>query len=111
MSGAADPMLSFPAGTVFTPYSVVRNVSDLPISISATLWWMEAGTARSAQVPKITVLPKVTQNLDLHSMMSAAGLKNFNGSFNLVLDVPSRLGGLLMASGSVDQSHTYVFEA
>jgi hypothetical protein len=110
MSGAADPMLSFPAGTVFTPYSVVRNVSDLPISISATLWWMEAGTARSAPVPKITVLPKVTQSLDLHSMMSAAGLKNFNGSFNLILDVPSRLGGLLMASGSVVQSHTYVFE-
>ncbi len=27
MSGAADPMMSFPAGTVFAPYLVARNVS------------------------------------------------------------------------------------
>ena len=41
--------------------------------------------------------------------MAAAGLKYFNGSVNLVLDTQGQKG-LLTASGSVDQTNTYVFE-
>ncbi len=33
MVGAADPMMLFPAETVFTPYSLAHNVSDLPVSL------------------------------------------------------------------------------
>ncbi len=39
-----------------------------------------------------------------------AGLKDFNGSVNLILDTKAQAGGLLMSSGSVDQKNTYVFE-
>lgn len=49
MVGAADPMMRFPAGTTFTPYSVLRNVSTSPISVTPALWWMQAGTAESSQ--------------------------------------------------------------
>jgi hypothetical protein len=38
MSGAADPMMKFPAGTTFTPYSILRNTSDAPISLTPTVW-------------------------------------------------------------------------
>ncbi len=110
MRGAADPMMSFPAGTVFAPYSVLRNLSDQPIPVTPTLWWMEGAAARSAQLPQFTVPPHRTQNMDMSSLLSSAGLKNFNGSVNLVLDTKAQPGALLMASGSVDQKNTYVFE-
>ncbi|MBV9759862.1 MAG: hypothetical protein JO340_04800, partial [Acidobacteriaceae bacterium] len=58
MTGLADPMMGFPAGTTFTPYSVLRNVSDEAISITPRLYWMQAGAAHSAKLPAFTLSPK-----------------------------------------------------
>jgi hypothetical protein len=102
--------MGFPAGTTFTPYSVVRNISDKPIQLTPTLWWMEAGQPRSAPSRLITVPPGQTQDLDPASLLAAAGLKNFNGSVNLVLDMHGTPGSLLPVAGSVDHKNTYVFE-
>jgi hypothetical protein len=110
MSGLADPMMNFPSGTMFTPYSVLRNVSDQPISVTPTLWWMQGGAAHSAQLATWTATPHQTQTLDVLGLMPSAGLKNFNGSVNLVLDTKGPQGALLLSSGSVDQKYTYVFE-
>jgi hypothetical protein len=110
MAGAADPMMLFPAGTTFTPYSVLRNVSDAPVSVTPTLWWMEGGASHSIRLPRINLLPHQTESLDVMSLLSVSGLKNFNGSFNLVFDGEVRRGALVLASGSVDQTNTYVFE-
>lgn len=110
MAGAADPMMLFPAGTTFTPYSVLRNVSDAPVSVTPTLWWMEGGAPHSARLPRINLLPYQTESLEVMSLLSVSGLKNFNGSFNLVFDGEARRGALVLASGSVDQTNTYVFE-
>ncbi len=110
MAGAADPMMSFPAGTVFTPYSVVRNITDQPIAVTPTLWWMAAGAPHSARLTQFSLPPQATQSLPVQSLMAQAGLKDFNGSVNLVLEVGGKADGLLMASGSVDQTNTYVFE-
>jgi hypothetical protein len=109
MTGAADPMMSFPAGTTFTPYSMVRNISDQPIHATPTLWWMEGSAPKSAALHSILISPGQTQNLDVPSMLVSAGLKNFNGSVNLVLDLQGPPRSLLMANGSVDQKNTYVF--
>src|SRR6266568_2760478 len=110
MVGAADPMMLFPAGTTFTPYSVLRNISDAPMTVTPTLWWMAAGSARSAVFPSLALRPGRSQSLNLMSLISAAGLKNFSGSVNLAFDVQGKESGLLLAAGSVDQSGTYVFE-
>jgi hypothetical protein len=110
MVGAADPMMSFPAGTTFTPYSVLRNTSGLPITVTPTLWWMQAGASHSAPLAAMSLLPYQTQTLDVTSMLSRAGLKNFNGSVNLAFDSQGKMDGLLIAAGSVDQTGTYVFE-
>jgi hypothetical protein len=107
MSGAADPMMQFPAGTTFTPYSVLRNVSDQPATLTPTIYWMAGAAARSTRLRSLTLPPFQTQRLDVPALLTAAGLPNFNGSFNLVFDVE---GSVLMASGSVDQKNTYVFE-
>jgi hypothetical protein len=103
-------MMSFPAGTVFTPYAGVRNVSNQPVTVTPTLWWMQGASANSAQLGAVTLAPHQTQNLEVPSLIARAGLKNFNGSVNLILDTKGQEGALLMASGSVDQKNTYVFE-
>jgi hypothetical protein len=110
MNGVADPMLSFPANTVFTPYSVVRNVSNQPASVSPTLWWMEGAQPRSALLPQITVPAHRTVNLNVPGLMTSGGLKHFNGSFNLILDMNAQAGAITMNGGSVDAKNTYVFE-
>ncbi len=110
MSGAADPMMLFPAGTTFTPYSVLRNVSDAALSITPTLWWMEGGTPHSALLPQITLPSLQTQSLDVASLLALFGPKNFNGSFNLAFETQAPFGSLVTAAGSVDQTGTYVFE-
>ncbi len=109
MAGAADPMMHFPAGTTFTPYSILHNNSTGPLSVTPTLWWMQAGNASSFHLPQFTMLPDETRSLNLPSLLSSAGLKNFNGSFNVVFDTQGS-PGLLIAGGSVDQTNTYVFE-
>jgi hypothetical protein len=107
MSGAADPMMQFPAGTTFTPYSLLRNVGEQPAMVTPSIYWMEGGNARSSRLQTMKLQPYQTQSLDVPALLSFAGLQNFNGSFNLVFDVE---GSVLMASGSVDQKNTYVFE-
>jgi len=62
------------------------------------------------QLPQVALAPHQTLKLALPELLSAAGLKNFQGNFNLVFDTNGPQGALLMASGSVDQSNTYVFE-
>ncbi len=111
MSGAADPMMKFPAGTAFTPYSIVRNISDQPVSIALSLYWMEGGAAKAAQLQRLTIPPHRTRDLDAPSFLAMSGLKNFNGSVSLILDVQGNPHSLLMTGGSVDQTDTYVFES
>jgi hypothetical protein len=110
MSGAADPMMAFPSGTVFTPYSVVRNISDQPATVTPSLWWMAGGAPKSAHLPAITLPPHRTVDLNAPAMLAAAGLKDFNGSVNLILDTKGQDGALALTGGSVDQKYTYVFE-
>jgi Big-like domain-containing protein len=109
MNGPADPMLAFPAGIVFTPYTVLRNASSAPLIATPTFWWMAGGTAHSAQLPALTLHASETRMLDVPGMLTAAGLKNFSGSGSLVFDVQGNPAGLLMAGGSVDQKYSYVF--
>ena len=37
MTGPVDPMLHFPQGIIFTPYTVLRNISSAPLTIAPTL--------------------------------------------------------------------------
>ena len=109
MNGPADPMLAFPAGIVFTPYTVLRNASSGPLVATPKFWWMAGGTARSAQLPALTLHAGETRMLDVPGMLIAAGLKKFSGTGSLVFDVQGNPAGLLMAGGSVDQKYSYVF--
>jgi hypothetical protein len=99
MVGAADPMMSFPSDTVFTPYTVVRNVEEQPISVVPTLYWMERGESRATTLPALTLSPHKSQSIDLTALLSSAGLKNYNGMVNLILETEHRSQGLIIAAG------------
>ncbi len=109
MTGAADPMMRFPAGTIFTPYSVLGNASNQPLVVTPTVYWMQAGTSHSAQLQQVTLAPQSLSDLNAPGLLGAAGLTQFNGDVNLELDVQGPSHSLLFAAGSVDQKNTYVF--
>jgi hypothetical protein len=111
MTGEADPMMRFPAGTRFTPYFVLRNVTSQAYSIQPKLYWVENAASHSIQLPQVSIPPSAAMDLNLASLMSASSLRNFNGSITLTFDFEGQRGALVMAGGSVDQKNTYVFEA
>jgi hypothetical protein len=105
MTGPADPMMQFPAGVTFTPYAVLRNVSNATVVATPAVWWMAGGAAKSAQLTPISLNAFQSRTLNVPALLASAGLKNFSGSLNLVFDVVGNTGGLLMAGGSVDQNN------
>jgi IPT/TIG domain len=58
----------------------------------------------------IQLQPSQSQALNVPVMLSQAGLSDYNGSFNLVLDGDFKPKSVLSAAGSVDETKTYVFE-
>jgi hypothetical protein len=111
MTGAADPTMHFPAGTIFTPYTIVRNPSSATISVTPTLHWMQGGGPHSAQLPLLSLQPYGSLSLSLSSYLAKAGLGTFSGDVNLTLHVQSPPQQVLIAGGSVDHANTYVFAA
>lgn len=109
MTGAADPMMAFPAGTVFSPYSLIRNPSSEAASVTPTMWWMDGASPHSAKLQSFVVSPSSIYSIDLPGMLKSAGLGNFNGSVNLVLNIKGPTSSLILTSGSVDRKNTYVF--
>jgi hypothetical protein len=109
MAGAADPMMRFPAGTTFTPYSVLRNPSAQTISVTPALYWTQAAAPHSARLKPVTVAPYQALDLGVPALLAAAGLQHFNGEITLALDVQGPPHQILLAGGSVDRSGTYVF--
>lgn len=110
MTGPADPMMRFPAGTTFTPYTVLRNVSSSVLRVSPTVWWMAEGVAHSSPLPTISLSPYQTQTTDVPGLLAAAGIKQSTGTIQLEFEVQGNTGGLLLSAGSVDKTNTYVFE-
>jgi hypothetical protein len=73
MTGAADPMMSFPVGTSFIPYSVLRNISDQAVSVVPTFYWMAGSAAHSAPLAQLTLAPSQTLALDMSNLGPVTG--------------------------------------
>ena len=91
------------------PYSLARNVSSQAVTVTPTVWWMSGASPHSARLQRVTVMPYHSIDLHAGSLLAGAGLRNLNGSVNLVLDVEGPARALVFASGSVDLKNTYVF--
>lgn len=115
MLGKPDPMMmpGFPNDTAFSPYLALRNTTEKPLDVSLQVNYMtgmQGSMPVTKSLPTQHLAPFEAKQLDLQGPLTAAGLKNFNGSINLSASFTGKAGDLVLATGSVDQTGTYVFE-
>src|SRR6266478_4149156 len=117
MLGKPDPMMmpGFPKETAFSVYLSLRNTTEKPLDVALQLNYMSGtGMRGSAPVarnlPMQHLAPLEARQVDLQGALNAVGLKNFSGSINLSTSFTGKAGDLVLATGSVDQTGTYVFE-
>lgn len=114
MVGKPDAMMmpGFPADTKFAPYLALRNTTAKPIDVALQLNYMpmmEGATPVNQPLPVQRLHPFQAKLVDLDSMIEAAGLPTFSGTINLDVSFTGEGGDLVVASGSVDQTGSYVF--
>jgi hypothetical protein len=112
MAGKPDAVMmpGFPTGTRFTPYTVLRNTTAKPLDISLALNYTHGTTPVNRNLPAQRLRPFEAKIVDLPSTLHAEGLKTFDGTINLALAFTGRASDLVLATGGVDQTGTYVFE-
>ncbi len=117
MLGKPDPMMmpGFPKETTFSAYMSLLNTTERPLDIALQLNYMPGtgmpgGAPVTRNLPAQHLAPFEAKQVELQGALNAAGLKNFNGSINLSTSFTGRGGDLILATGSVDQTGTYVFE-
>ncbi len=117
MLGKPDPMMmpGFPSETTFSIYLSLRNATERPLDVPLQLnYTPEMGMGGAVPVtrnlPTEHLAPFEAKQVDLQGPLNAAGLKSFNGSINLSTSFTGHAGDLIIATGSVDQTGTYVFE-
>ena len=117
MLGKPDPMMmpGFPKETSFSVYVSLRNTTEKPLDMALQLNYtsgmgMDGSMPVTRNLPAQHLAPFEAKQVDLQGPLSAAGLKNFNGSINLSTSFTGHGGDLVVATGSVDQTGTYVFE-
>jgi len=109
MNGAPDPMMMFPAGTQFHVYIAVRNISLQKLPVVATIYYMNGESATTVSLPPINLGPNETRFLTSDDLARYANIGD-NQPLNLVVKYHGRPSDLIVATGSIDQSKTYVFE-
>lgn len=110
MVGPPDPSAGFPSGTQFGPYLALRNTTANPLDVGSTLNYMVGSTPKSVLLPPLKLRPYETRYFNLDGLFESTGLRNLPDSLNLSLTFVGLPGDLVVATGSVDQSGTYVFE-
>jgi Bacterial Ig-like domain (group 2) len=109
MVGHPDPAMKFPNGTVFFPYTYLRNVSASPMKVDRALYYtLAGGGGQRVKLPSLTINAggAVHVPLDLGSI----GLGGYNGQITESFSTVSNPGDLIVATGSTDQTANYVFE-
>ncbi len=112
MVGKPDPMMmpGFPASTEFSLYLAVRNTTERPLNAAFQLNYMNGASIVTRNLPNLQLRPFEATQVDMRSILKSAGLAKFSGMVNLSVSYTGHTGDLLLASGSVDQTGTYVFE-
>jgi len=117
MLGKPDPMMmpGFPKETTFSVYLSLRNASEKPLDVALQLNYtpgigMTGGAPITRNLPSQHLASFEAKQVGLQGPLDAAGLQNFNGSINLSTSFTGHSGDLVIATGSVDQTGTYVFE-
>jgi hypothetical protein len=110
MLGAPDPMMKFPASTQFGVYLALRNTTPRPVLVDPTLYYMQGSDVVKAPLNRLILAAREARHWTPEEFAAELGLSNFSGMINLVLSYQGSPRDVIMASGSIDQTKTYVFE-
>jgi hypothetical protein len=112
MLGKPDPMMmpGFSTETRFTPYLALRNTTNAPMDVGLLLNYMTGATPVNRSLPTQRLRAFESRNVNLGPILDQVGLRVFNGSINLGFSYMGQGGDLIVATGSVDQTGSYVFE-
>lgn len=109
MTGFPAPAMNFPSWVRFTPYVILRNTTRRPMSLNPVLYLANTGQSQSFQLPNELLAPHEARQLDIAASLAKLHLQNFDGFINLTYSYQGAIGDVVMATGSVDQTGTYVF--
>jgi hypothetical protein len=109
MIGTQDPEMQFPQGTRFAPYIVLRNTSKQNLSVTVKAAYSKGSAPTELLLQNVSLPAKGVQQSDMTTLLTQVGLSNLNGYLNLEASFKGGVGDLLVATGSVDQTGTYVF--
>ncbi|MGI8785805.1 MAG: Ig-like domain-containing protein [Acidobacteriota bacterium] len=108
LAGRPEPEAGFPPGTRFLPYATLRNTTTKPLLVTPVLHYMTASQPVSRPLSEQELGPLETRQIDFQSLLGTLYSQNF--SVNLTLSFSGQAGDLIVATGSVDGTGTYVFE-
>lgn len=104
MVGAPDPMMMFPSGTNFHPYAFVRNIGTQPIVLNPVVYLEDSTDLKLAP---LVVPPNSVAEVPVAQAAMKAQAKDM---ITLALHASGDPRFLLVQTGSIDESGTYVFE-
>jgi hypothetical protein len=110
MVGAGDVGAGFPAGTIFSPYAVLRNTTSKRLAVRPEVSFMAGSQPVTRSLPPQQLLPFETRRLAIEQFLPKLGLKGFRGMINLAATFEGRWDDLLLTTGSTDPSGNFVFE-
>ena len=108
--GQPNPAAGFPAGTKFAAYAVLRNTASVALQVSPSLYYMAGGEPGALVLPAQNLEPFQAKQIPLEAVLASGGLAAYKGDVTLTLSFTGQPGDLVVATGSVDQTGTYVFE-
>jgi hypothetical protein len=107
MAGKPDPMEGFPSTVSFSMFGFARNTNSTPVTVHSLANYMDNSGPHNIALPDQTLQPGEARNLNL---ASAVQLPFQNGSVNLSFTFSAPCDSLLLETGSVDTTGSYVFE-
>jgi len=109
MIGSQNPEMQFPQSTQFIPYVILRNTASRNLSVALKATYLSGPTPVDVPLGNILLSSEEVRRLDVMALLEKSGHAGLNGYLNLETTFTGDVRNLLIASGSFDQTGTYVF--
>lgn len=111
MVNKQDPVFGFPATTVFSPFTAMRNTTSRALHVKINGYYMNGTKPVALTLPPQNIEPHHTKQLNMPALLAAAGFPSSADFLTLQFTVSAQPGEFVLAGGSVDQTATYVSAA
>ena len=107
--GQPDRLSGLPTKSKFTPRAIVRNNTDLPVEVNATVRYKLDNNASSVHPPPLTLNAFEVRELDMSDVINSVGSRTITDA-GIELEHSGKPGCIVAAAASIDQSGNQVFD-